>query len=103
LLLYLNLSADYQWNKLKFSQTGFITRELGGRISYAFSTKLNTSLYGQWNNEDNEILLNCRMHWIPKIGSELYLAINQEIFTGDPKWTFKDTTILLKFVWRFSF
>lgn len=100
---HLNLSADYQWNKLKFSQADFITRELGGRIAYAFSPKLNTSLFGQWNNEDDEILLNVRLHWIPKIGNELYLAFNQEIFTGSPKWIFKDTTILLKFVWRFSY
>lgn len=100
---HLNLAANYQWNKLKFSQSAFRTKELGGRIAYAFNTKLNTSLFGQWNNEDNEILLNLRLHWIPKIGSDFYLAINQEIFTGGPEWVFRNTTLLLKFVWRFSY
>lgn len=81
----------------------FSTKELGGRIEYAFTTKLYTSLFGQWNNEDNEILLNLRLNWIPKIGSDFYIAINQRIFTGDLKWKIEDTTILLKFAWRFSY
>jgi len=100
---HLNLAVDYEWNKLNFDRRIFTTKELGARIEYAFTTKLYTSFFGQWNNEDNEILLNLRLNWIPKIGSDFYLVINQKISTGESKWTVEDTTILLKFVWRFSY
>lgn len=99
---HLNLSFDYEWNKLKFGQEKFVTHEMGGRVDYAFNPKLYTSLYGQWNNEDNEILLNFRVNWIPKVGSDFYLAINQIINTSRSKLRLEDTAILSKFVFRFS-
>jgi len=99
---HLNLSFDYELNKLNFEQQDFETHETGGRIEYAFNPKLYTSLYGQWNNEDKEILLNFRVNWIPKIGSDFYLAINQKINTYQSKIKLEDTTILSKFVYRFS-
>lgn len=100
---HLNLSADYQWNRLQFSQGKFVTKELGGRLEYAFTTKLYSRFFGQWNNEEREILINFRLNWIPKIGSDFYLAINQRISTANSRWKVKETVVLLKFVWRFSY
>jgi hypothetical protein len=100
---HLNFSVDSQWNKLRFGGAEFVTREIGARLEYAFTTKLYTAVFGQWNNEDEEILLNFRLNWIPKIGSDFYLAVNQKIFTGRPGWKLEETTILLKFIWRFSY
>jgi len=100
---HLNLSVDSQWNKLRFGGAEFVTREIGARLEYAFSPKLYTAVFGQWNNEDEEILLNFRLNWIPKIGSDFYLAVNQKIFTGRPGWRLEGTTIQLKFIWRFSY
>ncbi|MCD6192741.1 MAG: hypothetical protein J7L26_04640 [Candidatus Aminicenantes bacterium] len=100
---HFNLSADYEWNKLKFSEAQFVTKEVGGRMEYAFTTKLYSAFFGQWNNEDKEILLNFRLNWIPKIGSDFYLVINQRISTRGAHWQVKDTVVLLKFVWRFSY
>ena len=100
---HLNLSFDYEWNKLQFEQSEFVTHETGGKIDYAFNPKLNTSLYGQWNNEDNEILLNFRVNWIPKIGSDFYLAINQKIDMSNSNFKFNDFSILSKLVWRFVY
>lgn len=99
---HLNMSFDYEWNKLKFESQSFEAHETGGRIDYAFNPKLYSSLYGQWNNEDMEILLNFRVNWIPKVGSDFYFAINQIIDTNQVKWSFTDTVVLTKFVFRFS-
>ncbi len=99
---HLNLSFDYEWNNLKFRQQNFETHETGGRIDYAFNPKLYTSLYGQWNNEDKGIFLNIRVNWIPKVGSDFYLAINQIINTSRSKLRLEDTVILSKFVFRFA-
>ncbi|RKY81917.1 hypothetical protein DRQ07_02765 [candidate division KSB1 bacterium] len=98
---HFNLSCDYSYNDLKFPEGAFRTHEIGGRAQYAFNTKLFTSFFGQWNNEDNKILINFRLNWIPKIGSDFYLAINQILDTSGGKLEMKDFTILSKFVWRF--
>lgn len=37
----------------------------------------STSLFAQWNNEDKEINFNFRLHWIPSLGSEVYLVYNE--------------------------
>ena len=79
-----------------------MTDEVGGRVIYAYNPKLNTSLFGQWNNEDDEILLNYRINWIPKIGSDFYFVINQVIETGNNTLKLAQTTILAKLIWRFA-
>jgi hypothetical protein len=99
---HLNLSVDYAWNRLDFGDGSFTTRETGGRIDYAFTPKLYTSLYSQWNNEDEEIVMNFRLTWIPKVGSDFYLAVNHTVDTGRPTWRRVDTAILAKFVFRLA-
>lgn len=97
-----NMSAEWSRNYLTFDQGDFITDEVGGRVIYAVNPKLNTSLFGQWNNEDDEMLLNYRINWIPKIGSDFYFVINQVIDTSDNSFKLTRTTILAKLIWRFA-
>jgi hypothetical protein len=99
---HLNLSFDYLSNYVNLPQKSFITNEVGGRIDYAFSPKLQTSLFAQWNNEENEILLNYRLNWIPKIGSFFYFVVNQNIHTENDSFKIIRTTILGKLIWRFA-
>lgn len=98
---HFNLRADYSYNRLTFPEGAFQTHEIGGRAEYAFTTKLYSSLFGQWNNEDDEILFNLRVNWIPVIGSDFYLAINQLYDTSGSRIKLQDTTILSKLIWRF--
>ncbi len=97
-----NLSAEWSRNYLYFDILDFITDEVGGRVIYAYNPKLNTSLYGQWNNEDDEILFNFRINWIPKIGSDFYFVVNQVVDTKGNGFRFTRTTILAKLIWRFA-
>jgi len=96
------MSAEWNRNFLKFDALNFITDEVGGRVIYAYNPKLNTSLFGQWNNEDDEVLLNFRINWIPKIGSDFYFVVNQVIETSNGNFRFTETTILAKLIWRFA-
>ena len=97
---HLNLGFDWQRNYIQLPQNSFITDELGGRIDYAFNPKLQTSLFTQWNSEDENILVNYRINWIPKIGSYFYFVINQE-FNTDNGIKLEQTTIIGKLIWRF--
>jgi len=97
-----NLSAEWNTNFLKFDGTNYKTNEVSGRVIYAYNPKLNTSLFGQWNNEDDEILFNFRINWIPKIGSDFYFVVNQVIDTANGTFRLAETTILAKLIWRFA-
>ncbi|HDL19625.1 MAG TPA: hypothetical protein ENH29_11275 [Bacteroidetes bacterium] len=99
---HFNLRTDYSYNRLRFPQGDFATHEIGGRAEYAFTTKLYSSFFGQWNNEDDKILFNFRVNWIPVIGSDFYLAVNQLYDTGDGGFKLENTTILSKLIWRFT-
>jgi hypothetical protein len=70
------LSAYVTYNDLDIGDRGFITREFGSRTVVDFSTRLNTSTFLQWNSQTREINLNFRIHFIPKIGSDIYLVYN---------------------------
>lgn len=96
------VSAEWSRNFLYFNEFDFVTDEVGGRVAYAYNPKLNTSLFGQWNSEDDEILLNYRINWIPKIGSDLYFVVNSVIETANNNLRFAQTTVLAKFIWRFA-
>jgi hypothetical protein len=98
---HLNIRIDWQHNDISLPQKAFTTNELGGRIDYAFNPKLQTGMFAQWNNEDQDILVNYRINWIPKVGSYFYFVINQELDTSN-HLELKRTTILGKLIWRFT-
>lgn len=98
---YLSLSADYQRNDVDLPAGDFVVDEVGGRADFAFSPRLFGSIFGQWNNEDEEVLLNFRINWIPRPGADLFFVFNQSVDTLDPSWVVSNTTVLSKFVWRF--
>ncbi len=98
----LNLSADFSQKHIDLPTNSFTTNEIGGRIDYAFNPKTTSTIFGQWNNEGQEIILNFRFHWIPVIGSDFYLVINQTLSTENSIIKNKDIAILSKLVWRFG-
>ena len=99
---HFNITADWIRNDIRLPMGSFITHEFGSKVEYAFTPKLNNSLYGQWNNLTEEILLNYRINWIPKVGSDFYFVINQRIKTKGNTIEFGDFTLLAKFIWRLS-
>jgi hypothetical protein len=98
---HLNISFDWQRNYINLPEKSITADEFGGRIDYAFSPKLQTGFFAQWNNEDENVLLNYRINWIPKIGSFFYFIINQEISTENTI-KLERTTIIGKLIWRFA-
>jgi hypothetical protein len=95
---HLTISGDYSFNQIDINNKSLNTHEIGSRLTYSFSTKVASSIFTQWNNEDNEVNINYRINWKPKVGSDFYLVINQLLSTGD-KLRSKDFAILAKFVW----
>ncbi|NOY50227.1 MAG: carbohydrate binding family 9 domain-containing protein [Chlorobi bacterium] len=73
---HLNVNGQYTWNKVNLPQGDFITHELATYLNYAFTTRLNFTLFGQFNSLENIMIYNIRLHWIPEIGSDLYFVYN---------------------------
>jgi len=97
-----NLSADWEHNRLNFDGQTVSTDELGARLEYNLNTSLFTSIFGQWNNEDKEVLLNYRLNWMFLPGSYFYLVLNQIWETGEKSPVLAETTVLGKLIWRFQ-
>jgi hypothetical protein len=100
---YLSLSADLQKNWVSLPEGSFEVTELGGRADFAFSPRLFGSVFGQWNDEDQEALFNFRINWIPKPGTDLFLVVNQSADTWQSRWASTGTAMVTKLVWRFTF
>lgn len=98
---YLSFSSTYQYNNVRLPQGSFETIQIGLRTDYAFSPTTFGLIYGQWNNDLEEVVFNFRFQWIPKIGSDFFFIVNQNIDTSGRTWRAINTTVLGKFIWRF--
>jgi hypothetical protein len=73
---HLNFNGSYTLNYVDFPEDNIITNEIALYMNYAFTTKLNFSLFGQYNDLDEVMIYNFRLHWIPKVGSDFYFVYN---------------------------
>src|SRR6266498_227649 len=74
---HFNLNTNYTYNVVTLPHEDVTTNELAQYINYAFTTKLDMSLFVQWNSLDDILFGNFRLHWIPNIGSDLYFVYNR--------------------------
>jgi hypothetical protein len=98
----LSMSGSYSLNDIQRDDQGFVSNQISGRIEYSFNPKLYSTLFAQWNDEIEDILLNFRINWIPVVGSDVYFVINQRITTESKVFDLKDMSVLLKVIWRFA-
>ena len=98
---HIRFSGDYTVNNIILPEGSFMVHEVGGRINVAMTPDLFGNLVGQWNNEDKKILLNFRVNWIPKPGTNFYFVVNQLYDTSGSHWKVENTTVQAKLIWRF--
>ena len=73
---FYSLSADFTYQKITMNGRSFDVRDFGTRIAVNFTPRLTTSSLIQFNNETGEVNLNFRLHYIPRVGSDIYLVYN---------------------------
>jgi hypothetical protein len=100
---HLRVSGDLSHNRIVFEDESFAVKEASGRLDFALSPNLFGAVAGQWNSEDDEVILNFRLNWIPQPGSDVYLVVNQLADPGDVFWRARRTTAVTKLVWRIAF
>ncbi len=98
---HVSISYDFTQNVIDLPQGHFTVNEFGSRLEVAVSPDLFGSLFAQWNSDEDLILLNFRMNWIPRAGSNFFFVVNQSVDTHGSALRLTNTTVLSKFVWRF--
>ncbi len=103
---HFNINTNYTLNVVSLPNNELFTNEITTYFNYAFTTKLNISFFGQWNSLDDVLLFNFRLHWLPKIGSDIYLVYNtnydepiKQVEILKPQ----TSTGIFKIIWRFVF
>ncbi|MBD0332305.1 MAG: carbohydrate binding family 9 domain-containing protein [Chitinophagaceae bacterium] len=102
---HLNIRTDYTINKVRLPQGNVTTNELAEYINFAFTPRLDVSTFVQWNSLDDLLLGNFRLHWIPNIGSDLYMVYSRG-YDNLKSFHFmrpRTSTGAAKLVWRFTF
>ncbi|MBT9485641.1 DUF5916 domain-containing protein [Sediminibacterium sp.] len=102
---HVNLRTDYKYNDIRLPQGNAFTNELAQFFNYAFNPRLDLSLFTQWNSLDDLLFGNFRLHWIPRIGEDLYVVYNRG-YDKLSNFRFSEpasSTGAAKLVWRFVF
>jgi hypothetical protein len=73
----LSVAGEYKYTDTDLLEGSFVTHEVASRVNLAFNTRLTARLFLQWNNEDEEIGLNFRLRWIPRLGSDFFIVYNE--------------------------
>jgi hypothetical protein len=97
---YCALSADMSYNDIDVTDnTGkdsrFTTREYGGRLGVDLSTRLSSSIFVQYNNASHVVTTNFRIHYIPRVGSDIYIVFNNTM-EENYDYRARETAALLK-------
>ncbi|GAF89968.1 unnamed protein product, partial [marine sediment metagenome] len=96
------LSMDASYNKISLGNRDIIARDYVGRLALDFSTRLSTSTFIQYNNETRKMNTNFRLHYIPKIGSDVYIVYNHLMDESDRFRTLQNAAMLkMDYIYRF--
>ncbi len=103
---HLNMNTEYIYNRVYLNAHKVRTNDWSLYINYAFTTKLNLSLFAQYNDLEQVNIANFRLHWIPELGSDVFFVFK----TGydEPlkavEWLKPTSTdAMAKFVYRIVF
>ena len=107
---YLEMTFNYQFNRLRFAQREQELDDHLGRIRMraTLSTEFTATTFVQYNSASNAVVMNFRLRYNPKEGTDLYIVYNETFNTNRyrelPHLPYNESrTILAKFSTTFLF
>ena len=102
--IHLKFDVQYERNNiaLPIENGTFTTNLFSGRINYAFTTKLFSKLFMQWNDDNQNINMNFLFNYTYMPGSDLYIVYNEE-WSAEGKPSVKNRTLLAKVTYLLNF
>jgi hypothetical protein len=102
---HFNLRTNYIYNDINLPEGTITAHELAQYFNVAINPRLNLAMFVQWNSLDDLLFGNFRLHWIPDIGSDLYVVYNRG-YDNLKQFNFMrplNSAGAAKLVWRFTF
>lgn len=75
---HLQASASYTRSETSLPASGFLAHVAGLRLGWAFSTRLTTQAFLQYNSLEHRLVANLRLRFIYRPGSDFYVVFNEE-------------------------
>lgn len=107
---HVELSGDYQFNKIRFpARKELFNTHIGRiRLKATLDTKISAAAFVQFNSEARTVTVNFRFRYNPKDGNDFYIVydegINTDRFRELPiRPTSESRTLLLKYSHTFQF
>jgi hypothetical protein len=99
---HLRVSMRYQDNNIRMPDGNLNTSLFGTRLDYAINPNAFGAVIGQYNSVENEYIFNFRLRWIPVIGTDFFLIVNQ-VYRPDSNGQLASyrSAVLGKLIWRF--
>jgi hypothetical protein len=76
------LTLDLARSAVSLDTVRFTANTVRLRGDYAFTARLNATLFAQWDNQSNRASVNSRVRWTVSPGSDLYVVWNSNWPTG---------------------
>ncbi|MGQ0646539.1 MAG: DUF5916 domain-containing protein [Gemmatimonadaceae bacterium] len=70
------LTGEYEQSRITRGAQSFTASTARLRADYAVSPRLNTTVFGQYDNESERLTFNARVRWTRSPGSDLYVVWN---------------------------
>ena len=71
-----SVGADVSLSDVHLSQGNFTAEQSALRFEYDFGTKLSLLGFAQHTNTENRADFQFRLHWIPRVGDDLFVVWN---------------------------
>ncbi|MFQ5741034.1 MAG: DUF5916 domain-containing protein [Acidobacteriota bacterium] len=99
----LSVGLNHTLSKATLPGGNFTAQVINTRVNYNLTNRLLTSTTVQYNNVDNEFLVNWRLNYIYRPGDDLFIVYNEgrDFNSGTPGLI--NRTILVKFTHSFDF
>jgi hypothetical protein len=106
----ISLSGFYQYNRVVFPDrsTTFTAHIARIKFEATLSTAFTASAFVQYNSDDSAAIVNIRLRYNPREGTDLYLVINESFFT-DRNWEvpplppYDSRAVMIKYSTTFNF
>ena len=72
----MSVGADVSLSDVHLSQGNFTAEQTALRFEYDFGTKLSLFGFAQHTNTEHRADFQFRLHWIPRVGDDLFVVWN---------------------------
>ena len=91
-----SMELAHEWNRVEVPNGDLTANITSLRFGYAFSTKLTTNTFIQYNSLDNDFSANLRLNFIHRPGSDLFIVLTERRGVEEELWDLSNRGLVAK-------